>query len=166
MAHCTVRLADKADSHEIWRLLKEQEDNDPESSRLFLSLETLKRDGFGARKFFYIIVAEDITTEHSEKGSRLVGYLFYNMIFCSWSGKIMLPKDLYVTPAFRNKGIARKLWNFLCKIVLEENFVKIQWNIKNHKKDLLKLSEGSGAAVEDESYYIFRLSKSSILKVE
>lgn len=78
MAHCTVRLADKADSHEIWRLLKEQEDNDPESSRLFLSLETLKRDGFGARKFFYIIVAEDITTEHSEKGR----HFFYTLYFC------------------------------------------------------------------------------------
>lgn len=168
MAHpnIIVRPATEEDCPQIWRLLKEQEENGPESSRLFLSLEKLKKDGFGTKRFFYILVAEDSSSQDSEKGSALVGYLFYNTIFCTWSGKILLLKDLYVNPAFRMKGIAKKLWNFICKVVLEENFVKIQWTIGKDKKDLLQLSVDSGAVVEDESYCIFRLPKSSILKME
>ena len=78
-----------------------------------ITAETLVKDGFGSRSFFECFVAS--------ANDKLVGFVLFYYIYCSWKGRSIYMEDLYVTPTYRKMGIGKKLWQACVRAGLDAN---------------------------------------------
>ncbi|GAB1601238.1 diamine acetyltransferase 2-like [Argonauta hians] len=163
MASYTVRVAVESDCPEIKRLFQEQENN--EDLKLQLTLEDLKKYGFGEDSHFIIIVAHCISDTSSTP--LLVGYMFFSKIFCTYIGKTLLVDDLYVSPKYRTQGISKKLGHLMAKIAEEEDYQQVQWYKPPHSVEVGNICHFINAENESKfcKYIYMSLFKDSLEKL-
>ena len=70
-----------------------------------IDAKELEEDGFGSNPFYHCFAAEN-----PDKPNELVGFVLYFFTYSTWEGRSIYMEDLYVTPAFRGKGLGKKLW--------------------------------------------------------
>lgn len=75
-------------------------------------LTDLERDAFDLeRPLFYCYVVE-----HPSDPSKLVGYAIYYYTYGTWTGKRIYLEDIYVTDAFRGKGVGNMLFQKVTQV--------------------------------------------------
>lgn len=157
MADFITRRATHADCDEICRLFQEQVSCGDE--RTPPSAETLKKDGLG--ESFHVLVAED----QEDINKPLIGYLFFHFIYSTFEGKAMFLSEVYISPEFQKKPVAKELFILLLKISKEENCCRVHWaatdndKLKNEYTSIfnpLKL-------MEEEGWCTYRLTKEQLL---
>ncbi|CAI9727975.1 diamine acetyltransferase 2-like [Octopus vulgaris] len=165
MASYTVRVAVESDCPEIRRLFAEQEEDDDEDLKSQLTLEDLKKYGFGEDQKFVILVAHRVSDTSATPF--LVGYLFFSKIFCTFMGKTLLVDDLYVTPEYRNQGICKQLGHLLVKIALEQDFRQVQWYTPTNNVEIKNLCNLVHAVNESkiDNYFYLNFFKEDIEKL-
>lgn len=97
----TIRLAVEADAGPLAALAREfhAAHGDPTEH---LTAEAIRRDGFGERPEFLVLLAEG--------AAGLLGYaLFYDAYEPSYAARGVYMADLYVRPAARRTGLGRRL---------------------------------------------------------
>ncbi|MGB5665663.1 MAG: GNAT family N-acetyltransferase, partial [Maribacter sp.] len=84
----TIRNAKADDMHYVLDLIKELASFEKEENAVEVTVDDLKRDGFGTKKLFHCFVAE--------YNSKIVGMaLVYNR-YSTWKGPIIHLEDLVV----------------------------------------------------------------------
>ncbi len=69
----------------------------------------------------------EVTT--SGKGEKIVGFALYYVRYSTWKGRRMYLEDLYVTDAWRGKGIGTALMDALIGRAIADNFHGISWQV-------------------------------------
>ena len=132
-----VRLATADDVVQLAALIDElNEDQQEETGRV--SAETIRRDGFGPRPEFRVLLAE---LDGAPAGFAL---FFHN--FSTFHGRRGLYlEDLYVRPAFRARGIGRQLMRHLARTAVERGCARFEWSVLDWNTDAIAFYRELGA---------------------
>ncbi|XP_048731757.1 thialysine N-epsilon-acetyltransferase-like isoform X2 [Ostrea edulis] len=128
-----------------------------------MKVETLREDGFGEEKYFQCFVAEN----QENDSSKLIGYVLYYYIYSTWEGKCIYMEDLYVSPAYRGRGIGSRLMGSVCKVAVEKKCARVHFAVLAWNKSSIDYYKRQGAVnlTETEDWHLFRLVGSAIDKM-
>ncbi len=106
-----------------------------------------------ARAFF--IRAEDQT----------IGFALYFYHFSTFIGRPSLYlEDIYIRPAYRNKGYGHEAFRHLAAIAREMNCGRMEWSCLNWNKPSIAFYQKLGA-IPMEDWTVFRLDETQIKQV-
>ncbi|MFQ5959609.1 MAG: GNAT family N-acetyltransferase [Alphaproteobacteria bacterium] len=116
----TIRTATIDDAEAIARLIGEHAAYEDAPDQCHTSVDDVRRDGFGARPLFEVLLAE--------RDGETVGFAMYFEAFSSWEGcTVLFLEDLYVSEHARGLGLGRKLVARLAAIAGERGCPRLDW---------------------------------------
>lgn len=91
-----------------------------------------------------------------------VGYAVYFFNYSTWLGRdgIYL-EDVYVSPAYRERGAGKALLRHIAKIAVEENCGRFEWSVLDWNTPAIKFYEALGAKPQSE-WTIYRLTGTAL----
>jgi GNAT superfamily N-acetyltransferase len=146
-----LRKTTKNDIPQILAMIKELSVYEKLDQTVTADESILKENLFGKIKYAEVVFAE---YDGNLAGQAL---FFYN--FSTFKGKpgIYL-EDLYVRPAFRNKGIGKALLNHLIELAKNKNCGRIEWVVLGWNKTAIDFYKSLGAKPM-EDWVVFRLNE-------
>jgi len=89
---------------------------------------------------------------------RPAGYAVYFYNYSTWLGRngIYL-EDVYVSPAYRQRGAGKALLRHIARIAVEENCGRFEWSVLDLNTPAIKFYEALGARPQAE-WTIYRLT--------
>lgn len=117
----SIRKANKEDCAAIVALVKELAIYELAPNEVTVSLEHFLESGFGANPVWWAFVAcnDDV----------IIGFALYYIRFSTWKGQRMYLEDLFVTEAYRGKGIGKMLFDALIQEAKEKKLNAICWQV-------------------------------------
>jgi GNAT superfamily N-acetyltransferase len=108
-----------------------------------ISIEDIKRDGFGQRPYFEVVLAE--------WSGQAAGFALFFPNYSTWQGKAGLYlEDLFVKPEFRGKGIGLGLFRKLAAIAADRGWGRYQWSCLDWNETAIHFYEKLGAKATRE----------------
>jgi GNAT superfamily N-acetyltransferase len=146
----SLRPATPADIPTILHFIHELAIYERQPDAVVATETDLLRDGFGATPRFTCIIAD--------YEGQAAGFALYFTSYSTWMGHhgIRL-EDLYVTPAYRGKGIGTALLARLAKIAVDEGCPRLEWDVLDWNELALSTYRRIGATMKTE-WRIMRLS--------
>ncbi len=144
-----VRLATEDDAETIARLIAAHAAYEGAPDQCRTTAEDIRREGFGARPLFEVLLAE--------RGGRALGFAMFLEVFSSWEGRsILFLEDLYVEEAARGLGVGRRLLARLAAIARARGCPRLDWLVTadNPARDFYHRL--GGAHMEDWRFYRLR----------
>jgi len=115
-----VRLATEDDAATIARLVAAHAAYEGAPEQCRATAEDIRREGFGARPLFEVLLAE--------RAGRTLGFAMFLEVFSSWEGRsILFLEDLYVDEAARGLGVGRRLLARLAAIARARGCPRLDW---------------------------------------
>ena len=134
-----IRKANPNDMPQVLNLIKELALFEKEPDKVEVTVEQLKKDGFGAHPAFSCFVAQiDDTIEGIA--------LFYNR-YSTWKGIVLHLEDLIVSEKMRGSGIGTLLLNKVVKFGHELGVKRISWEVIDWNEPAIAFYEKKGANV-------------------
>jgi N-acetylglutamate synthase-like GNAT family acetyltransferase len=137
-----IRKAKKEDLPEVLALVKELALYEKAPKEVNITLQELKRDGFGEHPLFWIILAQ-IENE-------VVGMSFYYIRYSTWKGKCLYLEDLVVKEAFRGQEIGNILFKATIKAAQEMGAKLINWQVLDWNEPALNFYKKFNAEMDSE----------------
>ncbi len=134
-----IRPALETDLPIIIDLIRELAHFEKEPDAVEITLEELRRDGFGDTPQFSIIVAE--------VENEIVGMAFYYFRYSTWKGKTIHLEDLIVREKSRGTGAGTALYTEVIKRGSEEGVRRIEWAVLDWNEPAITFYEKSGALI-------------------
>lgn len=127
----------------IRAFIRELAEYEREPEAAVVTEEDLRRDGFGARPYFQVIIA----CWESEP----VGFALYFFNYSTWQGQpgIYL-EDLYVRPTHRGRGVGAALLRHVARIAVEKKCGRFVWQVLDWNTPAIDFYESLGARVQRE----------------
>ncbi|BFZ06589.1 hypothetical protein BsWGS_09628 [Bradybaena similaris] len=152
-----IRPAKPEDCPEIMKLIIELAVFEKLADQVRIDAEVLKRDCFGEKPYFQCIVAEP---ENKDSNS-LVGYALFFPTYSTWEGVCVHLEDLYVMPAYRGKGLGKRLWQHVTQIALDMGCSRLQLSVLGWNKDAKDMYTRQGCIdmTETEDWHLMRLCR-------
>ncbi|QEG00041.1 Acetyltransferase (GNAT) family protein [Stieleria maiorica] len=161
-APCHVRQARPKDVPEIFAMLRELAIFEKLEHQLTASEDDMHQALFVGRHA-EALVAEVAADDPSEP--QLVGYAIYFENFSTFLCKpgIYL-EDIYVRPAFRNRGIGKKVLQTLAGIAVERKCGRMEWAVLDWNQNAIDVYQAIGGDVLPD-WRITRLGTDAIEKL-
>ncbi|MBW3518370.1 GNAT family N-acetyltransferase [Flavobacterium sp. NKUCC04_CG] len=134
-----IRPALETDLPVIIDLIRELAHFEKEPDAVEVTLEELRRDGFGDAPQFSIIVAE--------VENEILGMAFYYFRYSTWKGKTIHLEDLIVREKSRGTGAGTALYAAVIKRGAEEGVRRIEWAVLDWNEPAIAFYEKSGALI-------------------
>ena len=134
----TIRKADTSDFAAIFSLIKEFSIFQKTPEKVTISLEQMMADV----NIFQGFVAE---TDNKD----IIGFATFYFAYYSWSGRGLYLDDLYVTEAYRNKGIGKMLLEKVINLAKNSHCKKIRWQVSKWNTNGIDFYKKMGATVDD-----------------
>ena len=116
-----IRKGEKSDLSDVLNLIKELADFENAKDQVTITLEDLKRDGFGEHPFYWFLVAE--------QKNKIVGLSFYWIRYSTWKGKFLFLEDFVIKKEYKRQGIGSKLFEETIKVCEELNLNGMTWQV-------------------------------------
>lgn len=134
-----VRKALKNDMPQVLELIKELAIFENEPNAVEISVEVLKREGFGENPLFTCFV--------SEIDDKIVGAALIYYRFSTWKGRSLHLEDLIVKEVHRGKGIGEALYNRVMKFAHDQGLKRVAWDVLDWNTGAIRFYERSGAII-------------------
>jgi GNAT superfamily N-acetyltransferase len=152
-----IRPADENDVPLIHALIRELADYERLSHEVTATEELLKRSLFGSRPVAEVLIA---TVEDTPAG--------FALFFQNFSTFVARPglylEDLFVRPAYRGKGIGRKLLARLAMIARERQCGRVEWAVLDWNESAIGFYRTLGAKPMTD-WRIYRLTGEALLNL-
>ncbi|WP_044400596.1 GNAT family N-acetyltransferase [Lacinutrix sp. Hel_I_90] len=135
----TIRLANAADMQSVHDLIVELAVYEKEPEAVAISVEDLKRDGFGALPKFTCFVAE--------KEQAIVGIALVYKRYSTWKGEVLHLEDLIVSHKMRGSGLGTALLDEVVKYGQALGVKRISWEVIDWNESAITFYEKKGANV-------------------
>jgi len=137
-----IRKAYEHDCEEILQLIIELAVYEKAADQVELTLEQLKRDGFGANPLFQAQVAEI--------DNKIIGIALYYYKYSTWKGKCLFLEDLVIKEQYRRFGIGSKLFQKIINISKNEGVKRMEWQVLDWNSPAIKFYKKYNAELETE----------------
>lgn len=114
-----IRRAEKEDAKSIFELINYLAVFENEPDEVEVTVEDIKRDGFGNQPLFKAFVAE--------VNNEVVGMALYYYRYSTWKGKTIHLEDLIIREDMRKNKIGTKLFESVIKQANEEGLRRVEW---------------------------------------
>jgi len=151
----TIRPAEETDAQSILGLINDLAVFEKAADQMVLSLDELKRDGFGSHPLFHCFVAESATT------NEIVGIALTYLRYSTWKGKALHLEDLIVKDSFRGLGIGSALLDHVIAYGASLGVRRIGWEVLDWNTSAIALYESKGAKVL-RNWYVVQLDEEGI----
>jgi GNAT superfamily N-acetyltransferase len=149
-----LRVADEADVETILGLIRGLADYERLSHEVTADAATLRRSLFGARRVAEVVIAEVDGTP--------VGFALFFHNFSTFLG---LPgiyiEDLYIEPAWREKGIGRALLSYVARLAKERGCGRLEWAVLDWNAPAISFYRNLGGRMLDD-WRIFRVTGNAL----
>ncbi|WP_086477727.1 GNAT family N-acetyltransferase [Arenibacter amylolyticus] len=136
----SIRDAQADDMAQVHQLIKELAVFEKEEDAVEVTVEDLKRDGFGSEKLFHCYVAES-------EGD-IVGMALLFKRYSTWKGPIIHLEDLVVTEKMRGSGLGTALLTKVVEHGKKLGVKRINWEVLDWNENAIALYESKGAQVK------------------
>jgi ribosomal protein S18 acetylase RimI-like enzyme len=139
-----VRAAREDDVQIIYEMLRESAAAQGDENALCVDRDNLLQDGFRASppKYWCLL---------AEAGGRPAGLALYFFIYSTWTSRQQLYlEDLYVSPHFRRRGVARLLMSELARIASAAGCLRIRWLVLRENAAAIEFYESIGAGLRPD----------------
>ncbi len=116
-----VRKATPEDLTEVVELIKELAGYEKASSEVKITIDELKKDGFGNQPWFWILLAE--------VENQIIGMSFYYIRYSTWTGKNLYLEDIIVKQQYRGNGVGQLLFAETIKAAKELKVRQMIWQV-------------------------------------
>lgn len=137
----TIRKGKAEDASAILGLIKELAFFEKEPEAVVVTVEDIKREGFGENPFFQTLIAE--------KEGEIVGMALYYYRFSTWKGKTIHLEDLIVKKAMRGQNIGGVLYKTLLEQAYKEKIRRVEWAVLDWNTPARDFYIKSGAKILD-----------------
>ena len=134
-----VRSANIDDMPHVFELVKELAAFENEADAVIITVDDLKRDGFGEKPLFHCFVA-DVDGE-------ILGIALVYERYSTWKGRTIHLEDLIVSEKVRGKGIGNALFEEVIKYGHNLGVKRIEWAVLDWNEPAIKFYESKGAVV-------------------
>ncbi|MFH0896118.1 MAG: GNAT family N-acetyltransferase [Bacteroidota bacterium] len=150
-----LRRAEEKDLPEVLSLIQELATYERAPKEVTVSLEDLRRDGFGENPIFEIILAEE--------NNDVLGMAFYFFSYSTWKGKCIYLEDIIVREALRGKGIGKVLFEAVIERCKEVDARRFQWQVLDWNEPAINFYKKYNASI-DPTWLTCRLTKEQIME--
>jgi len=150
-----IRQGKPSDIPQVLDLIRELAEYEKAPHEVTVTEEELLEDGFGKRKLYDFIVAEE--------EEQIVGMAFYYPRYSTWKGRTIHLEDFIVKNSHRRYGIGQKLWDELVRIAAEFGARRLEWVVLNWNEPALEFYRKQEANIDSE-WSIGQLTREQIEK--
>jgi GNAT superfamily N-acetyltransferase len=137
-----IRPATVTDAPLLLKLICELAEYERQPNAVVIKEETLIKDGFESQPKFRALIAE--------WGGQAIGYALFFGFYSSWKGPGIFLEDLFVSGAFRGRGIGRALLAEVARIARQEGSVGIRWEVLDWNASAIKFYKSLGGEFLDD----------------
>jgi GNAT superfamily N-acetyltransferase len=139
----TIRAATAADVPQILAFIRALAMYERAPDAVIATEEGLLRDGFGPRRFWECLMAE--------QDGKPAGFALYFFNYSTWVGKpgIYL-EDLFVPPELRGLGIGKALLRRVAAAAVENGCERLQWAVLDWNTPAIDFYAATGGEFLDE----------------
>ena len=116
-----IREAVKNDMSKVLELIRELAIYEHAEQEVSNTVDQLIIDGFGEKKVFDCIVAEE--------NNVVVGFALFYTSYSTWKGACLYLEDFLVTQTKRGQGIGKMLFTAVYDIAKERNVQRFEWQV-------------------------------------
>ena len=138
----TIRKAQIEDMEEVFNLIKQLAIFENEPDAVIVTVEDLKKDGFGKDPAFFCFVAEVNT--------KIEGIALGFNRYSTWKGKILHLEDLIVNQSMRGAGLGTALLDEVIKYGHDLGVRRINWEVLDWNKPAIDFYKQKGANIMDD----------------
>jgi GNAT superfamily N-acetyltransferase len=114
-----IRAIEARDVEAVVAMVHELAAHEEMPEECHLEPAQLHRALFGERPALFGIVADD--------AGDVGGFALYFLNFSTWDGVHgIYAEDVYLRPAMRGRGVARKIWGHLAQLALDNGYTRIE----------------------------------------
>ncbi|MCX6294617.1 MAG: GNAT family N-acetyltransferase [Bacteroidetes bacterium] len=117
----SIRKGIEIDLPQILNLIQELATYEKAPDEVAVSVEEMKRDGFGNNPIFNFFVAE--------QDGKIVGMALYYIKYSTWKGKCVFLEDIIITESHRKYGIGKKLFDKVVIVAKEMKARRMEWQV-------------------------------------
>lgn len=136
------REANIEDCEFIFQLIKELAVFEKAGDKVTLTLEQLKKDGFGEESLYFSHILE----WNGERAGFTLCYYRYS----TWKGKSLYLEDLFVLPEYRGKGLAKMALSELKKHANDVGCGRFEWQVLDWNETAIEFYKSIGAELDPE----------------
>ncbi len=138
----TVRRGKVEDVEAVLQLIIELAIFENEPNAVKITIEDLKKDGFGkVPKFDFFVAEED---------QEIIGLAFFYERYSTWKGLVLHLEDLIVTKSKRKSGVGKALYAEVLKYAYKNDYNRVAWEVLDWNENAIQFYENSGAKVLKE----------------
>jgi len=139
----SIRPATVHDAALLSSLIHEFAEFEHLAHEVSITEEDILREAFGQQPKFRAVIAE--------WSGEAVGYALFFPFFSSFQGRPgLFLDDIFVRPAFRNRGIGKSLLAHVAGIAWKEKFFCMRWEVLDWNKPAIDFYNNLGATFLDE----------------
>jgi GNAT superfamily N-acetyltransferase len=142
-----IRPATITDVPLLLKLIRELAEYERQPNAVVIGEETLIKDGFGTQPKFRALIAE--------WEGRAIGYALFFGFYSSWKGSGLFLEDLFVSKAFRGRGIGRALLSEVARVARQEGSIGIRWEVLDWNESAIKFYKSLGGEFLDDLRQVF-----------
>lgn len=137
-----IRDAQEQDMEAVHRLITELAIYEKAEDQMVNSVQQLKMDGFGSRKLFDCIVAQ----QHDD----IVGFALFYTSYSTWKGACLYLEDFLVTENFRGRGVGKLLFEQVFQIAKNRNVGRFEWQVLDWNEPAINFYKKYNAILDPE----------------
>ncbi|MGA1226135.1 MAG: GNAT family N-acetyltransferase [Tamlana sp.] len=134
-----IREATISDMPNVYDLIKELAYFEKEPNAVEVTVEDLKKDGFGKQPAFHCFIAE--------VDGKVEGIALTFERYSTWKGKIIHLEDLIVSKSMRGSGLGTALLDEVVKYAHNLGVRRINWEVIDWNEPAIAFYEKKGAKV-------------------
>lgn len=134
-----IRNARKDDMPSVLQLIVELAVFEKEPDAVEISIEDLKKAGFGDSKQFDCFVAE--------VDMEIVGMALVYFRFSTWKGRTVHLEDLVVKEKMRGKGVGKALYTKVMEFAVKQGVKRVNWVVLDWNTPAIDFYEQTGATI-------------------
>ena len=158
----SLRYATSSDASELHRLIVELAVFEREPNAVQVSVEQLRKQMTEGAHFRAVVAECERQNEDGKKTVVVTGFALFFFNYSTWKGcKGLYLEDLFVSEAFRGRGIGKDLMSFLAKVAKEERCARFEWSVLKWNQPAISFYEHLGAIRMDE-WVGYRLDEQGI----
>jgi GNAT superfamily N-acetyltransferase len=137
-----LRPAKESDLPEVLSLIMELATYEKAPEEVTITLDDLKKDGFGERPLFEIIILEE--------ENQIIGMALYFISYSTWKGKCIYLEDIIIRESHRGKGYGKLLFEAVISKSKSFGAKRISWQVLSWNEPAINFYKKYNASVNNE----------------